>query len=541
MKKSSSIIALAMVPILLFGSAYAVNGIGAAKADTKKESNTQSKATTTAIAKVEAGSLMGYFNNGVYSFKGVPYAEAERFMMPQKIKPWTGVRPALVYGETFPNGQTNVNSHEFMTPSNTDMVPNENSQFLNVWTKSIKKTAKKPVVFFIHGGGFTSGSSNELPYYDGENLTKSGNVVFVSVNHRLNALGYLDLSAYGEKYKYSGNVGMADIVAALQWVKDNINQFGGDPNNVTIVGQSGGASKVLTLMGMPEAKGLFQKAVAQSGGVAGKDQKTSREQAAKLLNVLGLTPDKVDELQKIPYDQLLAAANQAKVTFEPVVDGDYYPAKTINDKGEFTSISKSVPLIVSTVFSEFTSNFEGLQAGKFQDNYMPGLTDKRVMELLKQKYGTNADKVAVAFKKAYPTHKLADVLFIWPRNNNIALAKAKQNGAPVYQDVFAWDFPIFGGVTNWHTGGDIPFFFNNIDKIDYMVAGDEKKANELANEASATLVNFAYQGDPNSKGVAKWSPFTQEAGSTMIFDRKSETRNYHDAKLMKLISEGVAK
>lgn len=507
-----------------------------------KENN--NKPTDFAKVNVESGTLLGYTYKGTYTFKGIPYATAKRFMMPQKVKPWKGIRTALASKEICPNDTTKVSEHEFITPTATDQIANENCQFMNIWTQSLDKNKKKPVVFWIHGGGFSNGSATGLPYYDGNNLSSSGDVVFVSINHRLNSLGFLDLSAYGDKYKYSGNVGMADIVTALQWVQDNIAQFGGDPNNVTITGQSGGGGKVLALMGMPSAKGLFHKAVCQSGfGAPGKDQKTSREEAAKVLEILGITPDKIDDIQKIPYDKLNAAAAKAGLMHTPVVDGDYYPVKTIDNNGVFSNISKDIPFMVTWSFGEFSSNIGTLDQGKLDGYYKPDLKkdEKKVKELIVKKYGDKADAIIEAFKKAYPNNDLCDVLFINSRSDNIALAKADQKGAAVYQAVWNYELPFMGGVVNGHTAGDIPFFFNNVDKINYQVIGKEKETNKFAKQTSTALVNFAYHGNPNYKGMAKWPAFTRKTGMTMILNSKSKAKGYFDRDLMKLITEAGIK
>ncbi|MGD8897687.1 MAG: carboxylesterase family protein, partial [Acidobacteriota bacterium] len=193
-----------------------------------------------AVANTNSGQLQGFVKNGIYTYRGVPYAKAERFMAPRPVDSWEGVRTALTYGEICPvPPMTAVANDELFNPHRY-FPQNENCQFLNIWTPGIQDNKKRPVMVWLHGGGFTNGSSIEMDAYDGENLSRKGDVVVVSLNHRLNVLGYLDLSAYGEKYKYSGNVGVADLVAALRWVHDNIAEFGGDPDNVTVFGQSGG-------------------------------------------------------------------------------------------------------------------------------------------------------------------------------------------------------------------------------------------------------------------------------------------------------------
>ena len=219
-----------------------------------------------AVTNTDAGKVRGYIHNGIYTYKGIPYAQAKRFEAPQKPKAWTGVRGSMTYGPVAPliDPITSVQDESEFVYNHDWGYTSEDCMSVNIWTPGITDGKKRPVMFWIHGGGFTAGSSHELPSYDGENLAKKGDVVVVSINHRLNILGFLDLSAYGDKYKHSANASIIDIKAALEWVKANIENFGGDPNNVTIFGQSGGGAKVNTLMAMPSAKGLFHKAINAS-------------------------------------------------------------------------------------------------------------------------------------------------------------------------------------------------------------------------------------------------------------------------------------
>ncbi len=230
-------------------------------------------------------------HNNIFTFKGIPYATSERFTAPQKPAPWSVTRSSMSYGPVCPTDPTTTVNDAFEFAFNHNLgYANEHCQTLNVWTQKLNDGKKRPVMVWLHGGGFTAGSSIELPSYDGENLAKKGDVVLVSINHRLNILGFLDLSAYGDKYKNSGNAGLADIVAALQWVKQNIDQFGGDPDNVTIFGQSGGGGKVTCMMNTPVAKGLFHKAIVESGSYVTSftEKAVSQRLAAALMQQLHL-------------------------------------------------------------------------------------------------------------------------------------------------------------------------------------------------------------------------------------------------------------
>jgi para-nitrobenzyl esterase len=375
-----------------------------------------------AIAETGSGKVKGYLHNGTFTYKGIPYAKSERFMAPEKPTPWKNVRSSMSYGPVCPIDPTLTVNDEFEFAFNHDLgYANENCQTLNVWTQKLHDGKKRPVMVWLHGGGFTAGSSIELPSYDGENLSKKGDVVVVSVNHRLNVLGFLDLSAYGEKYKASANAGLWDLVAALKWVKENIDQFGGDPDNVTIFGQSGGGGKVTCLMNAPVAKGLFQKAIVQSGSyLTGFTEKSlSQKIAAALLEELHFQPSQVDSLQNISYERLNNAGKKAiaKVSAQlkaegkpvagfglgwgPVLDGDLLPYQPTEKAA--MELANNVPLLVGSTKNEFTPFIPGSR----------NLTMEQVKTSLQKKYGDKADAYMAAVKKAYPnTAKPADYVDI---------------------------------------------------------------------------------------------------------------------------------
>jgi para-nitrobenzyl esterase len=279
------------------------------------ESQVQS-GETIAVTNTESGKARGYVSNNIFVYKGIPYAEADRFEAPRKTEPWTGIRDFLVWGPVaYLETPTTIANQEAEFLYNHDFgYPGEDCLRLNIWTPGINDGKKRPVMFWLHGGGYSVGSSQETPCYDGENLAKKGDVIVVTINHRLNVLGFLDLSAYGEKYKYSANNSMLDIRVALEWVKDNIANFGGDPDNVTIFGQSGGDGKVNILMAMPTAKGLFHKAINESGAFQSSLKEKTQTQAVadQLLQILDINPSNVDTLLKIPF-QVLADAYLAAV------------------------------------------------------------------------------------------------------------------------------------------------------------------------------------------------------------------------------------
>jgi len=522
--------------------------------------------TTYAFAQTDAGWLMGYQEDTTYIFKGIQYGVADRFMPAQKAEAWEGVKGALTYGETCPNGSTSVSVSAFVDPLGQDMVQNENCLFLNVWTQSLDPEAKKPVIFFLHGGGLASGASNELASYDGKAISEYGDVVYVSVNHRLNVFGYMDLSAYGDEFKYSGNNGLADTVLALEWVHDNIANFGGDPENVTIMGQSGGCSKVAALMGTPAAKGLFSKAVQISGFGGSTGAPLEERQAAaavivdKCKEMYGLESDAdaVEALRSMNVEALYEVVNAAGgFSANHTIDGDYYPEKTYdNEAGTWCELAKDIPLIVSSTFGEMAgkdgklvlnmvinmsgAGFDPENPDAFlADVYKPNMTEEYMVSRVKDTYGDYADQILEMFAYGYPCRDALDVLSLYDRTNDVkeCQAKAAQGGAPVYNCMVAYEFPLMGGNLMSHTT-DLALWFHNLDTRLFEIKGDEETARKVENEMSSALVNFAYTGDPSSD-LAAWAPFTVENGETMVFDDESQVINYPDLELQEVIKEAT--
>ena len=505
-----------------------------------------------AVTSTESGQVRGYINNGINTFKGIPYAQAARFMPPQKPAHWTGVRSSMTYGPVCPliDPTTSVSDEiEFVFNHNWG-YPNENCLVLNVWTPGLNDGKKRPVLFWIHGGGFTAGSSQELPSYDGENLSKKGDMVVVSINHRLNILGFLDLSAYGGKYKQSANLSILDMVAALEWVKTNISNFGGDPNNVTISGQSGGGAKVNTLMAMPSAKGLFHKAINQSGSfrTAMLEKTETQAIAAEVLKTLGLKPEQVDSLQTIPYPQLAAAGKKALKTIEaqmkaegkpvmgfglswgPSRDGEVLPYQLFSN--EAMELSKNIPLMLGTTKNEF---FSSLMAG------LTNGTQEQVNEFIKKQYGDKADAYTAAVKKAWPLDtKPSDLIDIDTRFRPGAVVQANlkssvAGGAPVYMYLFTWQSPVLDGKYKALHCMELPFMFNNIGRCKEMTGGG-RQAEVLAAKMSQSWINFARTGNPNHPGLPRWQAYNTRNTPTMYFDNQCVVKSQQDKDLMELVA-----
>jgi len=503
-----------------------------------------------AIAETESGKVRGYVHNGIYTYKGIPYAEAARFEAPRKPKAWTGVRSSMTYGPVAPlmEPTTSVQDESEFVYHHDWGYTSEDCLRLNVWTPGLSDGKKRPVMVWLPGGGFVSGSSQELPSYDGENLAKKGDVVLVSLNHRLNILGFLDLSAYGEKYKHSANVSMLDIVAAMQWVQQNIARFGGDPDNVTIFGQSGGGAKVNTLMAMPSAKGLFHKAINQSGSARGSflEKPVTQAVAAALLRELRLRPEQVDSLQTIPFAVLSEAGKKAMqqvagqpgsslggmpLSWGPSRDGADLPYQLLAP--EALELSKNIPLLIGTTKNEFMTS---LGAG------LANASEEEVMGFIRNRYKDKADAYLKAVRQAYPNDKRpSDLIDIDARYRPGALrvANAKSavaGGAPVFLYLFTWQSPVLDGKYKAIHCMDIPFAFNNIARCEEMTGGT-KEAYALADKVSQAWINFARTGNPGHKGLPTWPAYTAGNTATMHLDVQPVVRPQHDRALLELMAQ----
>ncbi len=505
-----------------------------------------------AVTNTESGKVRGYIQNGIFTYKGIPYAKAERFMAATKPDSWEGVRSSTMYGPVAPlmTPTTSVQDEPEFVFDHDWGYTNEDCLRINVWTPSIDDTKKRPVLFWIHGGGFTAGSSQELPSYDGENLSKNGDVVVVSINHRLNILGFLDLSAYGDKYKHSANNSILDMAAALEWVKANIANFGGDPNNVTIFGQSGGGAKVNTLMALPRAKGLFHKAINQSGAFRSSMLEKSETQAitAQVLSELGLNENQVDSLQKIPFEALSMAGTKALRTIEakmkaegkPIIgfglswgpsrDGEDLPYQVMSE--EALQMSKDIPLLIGTTKNEFAP---------FANMRFSNASKDVIMAHIKETYKEKTDAYLAALKKAYPMDtKASDLLDIDTMFRPGAVEQANQKsklqgGAPVYMYLFTWQSPVFDGKYKALHCMELPFVFDNVSKANQMTGGGED-AQVLAAKMSKSWINFAKTGNPNHSGLPEWPKYTNANTATMHFDTKCEVKPQLDQELFNLVN-----
>ena len=412
------------------------------------------------IVETNLGKLRGVSTGGVYSFKGVPYGASTdgsmRFMPPVKPASWTGVRDAINLGPLAPQFVSSASGGSDIRKAMGDIFgPGEISEdclVLNVWTPSLHR-GKRPVMVWLHGGGFTGGSDG-APTYDGTNLAHKRDVVIVGLNHRLNVFGYLYLGELGgAKYADSGNVGMLDIVLALEWVRDNIARFGGDPGNVTIFGESGGGAKVSTLMAMPPAKGLFHKAIVESGSML---KATSREDAnksaEKFIAKLDITPDRIDDLQKLPMEKLLDAMRSLTgpnaIRLGPVVDGRSLPRNPFDP--DAPAQSADVPMLIGTNGTE-SSLLLGLgDPSLFSLNEVD--MRSRLKSYLHLEDDAKLDSIIATYQKDRPGASPSEIYFAvttdrMMRMNAITQAERKvaQGAAPAYMYIFAWRTPVLDG------------------------------------------------------------------------------------------------
>lgn len=506
-----------------------------------------------AIAETKYGKVQGFILRDIYQFRGIPYgantAGKNRFMPPQEPEPWDDVYKAIWWGNSAPQlteGRYSNAVSSFTDQWNYDDV-SEDCLKLNVWTPSISDGKKRPVLVWLHGGGFRNGNAIEQDGYKGENLSRKGDIVFVSINHRLGPIGFSDLSAVGgDKYASSGNVGALDMVAALRWVNENIENFGGDPGNVTIMGQSGGGAKVCILTAMPEAEGLFHKAVPLSGStVSAKDPLDSRKVGEYILQEAGLTPSETDKLQEMPWKEYIELANRASARyareqgitnylrrgFSPVADGIHIKEGTFYE-GELAS---GIPMLLCTTFHEWSVSRSNPEAVNY--------TKEEVIEKLSEpggfraNVGERAEEVYSAYAEIFPDAIPAEIMTLISSNRKSVIetanAKATQE-APVYLAWFGWEPPHFNNRMGAFHCLDICFWFYNTDlMLTHSGGGPVPRA--LSEKMSDALLQFMRTGDPNISALPEWPEYTIEKGETMILNNTCEVQNDPDREARALL------
>ncbi len=480
-------------------------------------------ATDSPVATTKTGQVRGFMDSGVNVFKGIPYGAdttARRFMPPVPAASWTGVRDALEYGAAAPQ-QTRAGERT-----------SEDCLYLNVWTPALRDGGgrKRPVMFYIHGGAYANGSGSS-PLYDGVRLCKRGDVVVVTVNHRLNAFGYLYLARFGgAEFADSGNAGQLDLVLALQWVRDNIAAFGGDPNNVLVFGQSGGGAKIATLMAMPAAKNLFHRAATMSGQqVTASGALNGTLRARAVLDALKLTPERASELRTLPAEKLLEAIGArdpvlpfGSVSFAPVLDErtltrhPFYP--------DAAPQSLHIPMIIGNTHDE-TRAFLGGDASNFTMTWEQ-LPDKLIPNM---RVDIQPEVVIAEYRRLYPRYSPSEVFFAattagrsW-RGAVIEAEERARSGSPAYAYQLDWATPKDGGKFGAPHASDIQLAFDNIAKPGATATGPT--AQLMADRMSETFIAFARTGNPNNKLIPRWDTYTLPRRRTMVFDAPSHAED----------------
>ena len=519
------------------------------------------------IVQTRQGKLHGFLKGDVYHFQGIRYGTADRFELPRPVQPWEGVKDAKSYGYICPlmpegmEGQAstvhdpNAEQNPMAAPfSSFEMqhrywVMDEDCLFLNIWTKHLsgqeEHREERPVMLWLHGGGYAAGSSIEIPAYDGHNLADFGDVVVVSINHRLNCLGFLDLSSFGEEFKYSGICGMADIVLALQWIHENIAAFGGDPGNVTVAGQSGGGGKAVNLLQMPPADGLYQKIVSQSGAARNRPHMTEESEkrrfqllGEKTAQLLGLTKETIGQIRTVPYEDLSKAAEKAGqelqyppglMLFEPSPTPGWYTG--LYNYAGFREETRDVPVMAGTVLGEF--NFMHYLGDKTR------ISEEKRKSLLQDAYGPDTEAVLEYFRRVYPKmdelYALSlDTVF---RPGTVAFLDARTafTDAPCYNYQMCFIIPYLGGVAPWHCAC-IPFVFRNVEMEEAHCTGSGIYAERVQEEVSRAWISFMETGDPSTSQLV-WSPYTAKERCRMEFSEESRLTESPDDELLSLIKK----
>jgi para-nitrobenzyl esterase len=473
------------------------------------------------VASTKYGSVRGYIDKGINVFKGIPYGgdtSKRRFMPPLPPEKWKDIRESVEYGPSCPQKSGSVDKMS------------EDCLVLNVFTPSLRNDRKRPVMFYIHGGAY-SGGSGSSPLYDGVNLCRRGDLVVVSINHRLNAFGYLYLSRFGgNDFAYSGNVGQLDMILALQWVRDNISGFGGDPNNIMVFGQSGGGAKIATMMAMPAAKGLFKCAATMSGQqitASGPLNATLRTQA--ILDSLKITSKNINDLPNLPFEKILNVLGtkdpvlpSGSVYFGPVLDErwlmrhPFYP--------DAPAQSANIPMIIGNTHDE-TRAFLGSDPTNFTVTWEQ-LPEKLIPNM---RVDIKPEYVIAKYREFYPDLSASDLLFkitTASRSWRGAIIEAEERakaGSLAYTYQLDWATPKYGGKFGAPHASDIQLVFDNIDKPGATAIGPE--AQTMADMMSETFIAFAHAGNPNNKLLPNWKKYSLEKRETMVFDIQPHLEN----------------
>jgi para-nitrobenzyl esterase len=487
-----------------------------------------------------SGIVRGTVNTGVKIFRGIRYGAdtggKNRFMPPRKPAPWTGARNCIGYGPISPQTASGFRSDYSQLIQWDKHIGtggmSEDCLSLNIWTPGVSDNAKRAVLVSFHGGGWATGSGNG-PMYDGGQLALLGDVVVVTVNHRLASFGYTHLGALGapEEFKLAGVCGVMDMVASLEWVRDNIAAFGGDPSRVMIFGQSGGGSKVSTLLATPAAKGLFHRAVVQSGSTLRLIADADAEKSADLLlKKLGLSRARIADIQQLPWEQLLTAQVESTgAAFTPVVDGKYLTHHPFDPSAP--AESRDVPVIIATTLEDAALRLTNWD-----------LTDGGLTALLNESFKGKAEEILTLYRPVTtgktPYLVQAQVFTdTQVRSRAIAQAerKAAQGGAPAWLYIWEWATPAFDGKLGAVHGHDVDASFN-LYRNGICGTGD-KTGRLMAKRLASTFVAFAKTGKPDNDQIPQWPAYDAATRATMVFDTETRVVNDHRSAIRKYWSQ----
>ena len=531
------------------------------------------------VVQTAKGKLHGFKDDAVYQFFGIKYGTAERFRLPEETEAWDGIRDGKSYGYICPllpeemeaQAGTSHDPMAFMNPmappfSSFEMahrywVMDEDCLYMNIWTKHLPgavqnetfdaaaedKDARRPVLLWLHGGGFAAGSSIEIPAYDGHNLCDYGDVVVVSINHRLNCLGFLDLSAFGDSFRESGILGMADIVLALKWIRNNIEAFGGDPDNVTVAGQSGGGGKAAALLQMPPADGLYRRIISQSGTTGGRPDMTAESEKArfralgsKTAELLGLDKENIEKIRTVPFKALSEAAVKAGaelgyppglMLFEPSVTEGWYTG-FYNVSG-FREETKDIAVMAGTTLGEF--NFMHYLGDKTK------YSDEERRAILEKTYGEDTDRILDEFRKVYPDldelYALSVDTLFRPGLVRLLDERVRYTDAPCFSYLMSYIIPYLGGVAPWHCSC-IPFMFRNVEMDPAQCTGGGTYAERMQDEVSSAWIAFMETGDPSTPSLS-WRQYRASDRCRMQFSESTHMSDASDDLLMELVSKHI--
>jgi para-nitrobenzyl esterase len=502
-----------------------------------------------AVVETTCGKVRGAVADGIHVFRGIPYGAPTggnaRFRPPQPAAKWTGVRDTIDYGDQAVQQRVSADrvvSGASPSRETSNLIPvwstsqSEDCLNLNVWTPAVNRGGKRPVMVWLHPGGFEYGSGNAA-YSEGTNLARRGDVVVVSINHRLGALGYLLLAERGE-FARAGNAGMLDIVLGLEWVRDNIAAFGGDPGCVMIFGESGGARKVSTLLAMPGARGLFHRAAIQSGaGLRFPSNDVQAKRARYLFEELGLSSGDVRKLQDVPAQKLIAAgmAASTRVRKELPQGAPFYEsygfAPSLGPDLPNWPFEPAAPEISANVPVLIGSNRHEMSLAFTQDKRFDEVDDAELMEQARSLVGDRASLLVQRYRELYPDVSNRDLMLFFSadhshRMDSITLAERKsaQRKAPVYMYRFDWESPALDGLIKAAHTYEIPHVFDNVQLCSGMTGGGVD-AVALAARMSSAWIQFARTGNPNVKALPDWPAYDADRRATMIFNDVCRVEN----------------